>query len=203
MPAFPPTNQRAVTTPGTVYEVDGQAGWIYVCQVANDGTLGFLRIRSATPEAPEFTRDLPLFSRFLVATPSIGRALREGQFRKVGPKALHPDLAFKQATVLWPVATTHVSAFAADGTAFETTVDDPAIQDFEVMAVWDAIHHLPARLVADYGTEPAGWHVGGPMWRERRVHEEYARRFPNQARRQLPVGWIPAEPAPPSNPEKV
>jgi hypothetical protein len=55
-------------------------------------------------------------------------------------------------------------------------VEDPAIQDMELMAVWDAVEHIPARLTADFGTEEASWHVGGPIWRERRIKEEMAER---------------------------
>jgi len=64
--------------------------------------------------------------------------------------------------------------------------DDPEIQDFEVMAAWDAMAHIPGRLKADYGAEPADWHVGGPLWRYRQVRQEYARRFP-QPWHQLPI----------------
>jgi hypothetical protein len=70
---------------------------------------------------------------------------------------------------------------------WHTRNDDPEIQAFEVMAAWDAVHHLPARLKADYGQEVADWHVGGPLWRHRQVLEEFARRFPGQPGHQLPT----------------
>ena len=68
----------------------------------------------------------------------------------------------------------------SDGDAdYDTRVEDPAIQDMEIIASWDAEQHIPARRTADVGPEDAPWHVGGPVWRERRVKEDYARRFPD------------------------
>ena len=70
---------------------------------------------------------------------------------------------------------------------WHTRIDDPEIQNFEVMSVWDAEHHLPGRLKADFGEEEADWHVTGPVWRHRKVKLEYARRFPDQPGHQLPA----------------
>jgi hypothetical protein len=69
-------------------------------------------------------------------------------------------------------------------------VEDPVIQDMELMAVWDAVEHIPARLTADFGAEQADWHVGGPIWRQRRVKEEMAARF-DERWHQLPSDWVP------------
>jgi hypothetical protein len=63
----------------------------------------------------------------------------------------------------------------------------------ELMAVWDAEHHIPARLTADFGTEKADWHVGGPIRRERQIKEERARRFSDQPWHRLPADWVPTE----------
>jgi hypothetical protein len=73
-------------------------------------------------------------------------------------------------------------------------VDDPSIQDFEIMAVWDAEYHMPKRLTADFGVETPEWHVGGPIWRERRVKEEMARRHPDKPWHALSDDWVPTSP---------
>ena len=64
--------------------------------------------------------------------------------------------------------------------SYKTQIDDPAIQDCEIIAAWDAVYHIPARLTADFGAEPAAWHVGGPVWRQREVMKERERRFPRR-----------------------
>lgn len=58
------------------------------------------------------------------------------------------------------------------------------------MAVWDAEHHIPGRLTADFGFEPSEWHIGGPISRERKIKEEMARRYPDAPWHQLPAGWV-------------
>jgi hypothetical protein len=78
--------------------------------------------------------------------------------------------------VQWPIGTQDVTLWS-DGTPYRTKVHDPAIQDFEIMAAWDAEYHIPQRLTADFGAEEAAWHVGGRVWRQRRVREERALRF--------------------------
>jgi hypothetical protein len=78
--------------------------------------------------------------------------------------------------------------------AYDTRIEDPAIQKFERIAAWDAEHHLPARLKADFGVEVPAWHVGGPVWRERRVKEEFARRSPDRPEHRLPPDWVPTTP---------
>lgn len=173
--AFPTTNLRAVMKPGMVYAVDGQRGWIYVCQIGIDRTLGFINVRNPSPQAPVFDPGAALFSRFSVTYPSITRALRSGHFLKIGMSPLHPELATPQATVTWPPGD-DVSVLLGNGDVFKTRVDDPQVQGFECAAVWDAFYHLPARLEADFGVEPAEWHVGGPIWRQREVAAELKRR---------------------------
>ena len=90
-----------------------------------------------------------------------------------------------------PVGTLKVTVWEGAETIQETRVEDPAIQDVELMAAWDAQDQVPARLTADFGAEEPSWHVGGPIWRERKVKEELAKRFPEQARHQLPPEWVP------------
>jgi len=58
------------------------------------------------------------------------------------------------------------------------------------MAVWDAQHHVPKRLTADFGVEASEWHVGGPIWRERKVKEEMALRHPDKPWHSLPADWV-------------
>ena len=127
-----------------------------------------------------------------VAYPSITRALRAGQWRKLGRYELVDALRSPQRVVQWPVGTLNVTVWEGAGTAHETRVEDPAIQDLEVMAVWDAQYHIPARLTADFGAEEPEWHIGGPIWRERRVKEEMAKRFADQPWHQLPPDWVQA-----------
>lgn len=62
--------------------------------------------------------------------------------------------------------------------------------DYTSVALWDAENHIGARLAANFGEEEAPWHIGGPVWRERRVKEESARRFPDAPWHQLPPGRV-------------
>lgn len=55
------------------------------------------------------------------------------------------------------------------------------------MAVWDAAEHIPARLAAEFGEEKAERHIGGPIWRERRIKEERAARFADQRATNCPT----------------
>jgi hypothetical protein len=60
---------------------------------------------------------------------------------------------------------------------WHTRSDDPEIQNFEVASAWDAEHHIPQRLKADFEEEEADWHVSGRVWRHREVKLEYASAF--------------------------
>ncbi len=125
-----------------------------------------------------------------VVYPSITRALRSGAWLKLGRFELSDDLRKAWPMVQWPVGTLVVTV--SDGVReYDTRVENPAIQDMEVGAGWDAEHHIPARLTADFGQEVPAWYVGGPVWRERKVKEEYARRFPQAPWHQLPDDWVP------------
>ena len=122
----------------------------------------------------------------VVAYPSIRRALRSGRWKKLGRFPLHKELQNTRYSVQWPAGTLNVTVWAGGKPSHETRVEDPAIQNMEIIAAWDAEHHIPPRLTADFGEEAAAWHIGGPIWRERKVKEETARRFPDQPWHRLP-----------------
>ena len=124
---------------------------------------------------------------------SVDRAVRSGTWKKLGRFPLREPLNSPRAVVQWPVGTLSVVVWLGGVPKYETTVDDPAVQEMERMAVWDAEHHIPPRLKADFGAEEAEWHVGGPIWRERRIKEEYALRFPEASSHELPADWVPTD----------
>jgi hypothetical protein len=189
---------KASWVPGTLYAVDGGEGWVYYGQVsAPKGNIGFLRHRTSDVEKRSETVLMhPLMSRICIAWPSLGRALRAGRWHLLGRAPLHPDFAKPYGVALCPAGTNNVQAWLYEdrpgepGTVARTwhaRIDDPEIQNFEVMSVWDAEHHIAGRLKADFGEEEADWHVTGPVWRHRKVRLEYARRFPDQPGHQLPT----------------
>jgi hypothetical protein len=110
---------------------------------------------------------------------------------KAGRYELVEALRAPKRLVQWPEGTLIVTVWEGAKIVQETRVDDPGIQDLELMAVWDAQHHIPGRLAADFGAEESSWHIGGPIWRERKVKEEMAKRSPDQPWHQLPPDWVP------------
>jgi hypothetical protein len=186
----PDPKTKASFATGTLYSISGKDGWVYFAQVAPDRTLGFLRYRAADDADELGALTHPVMFRTTVFFGSVGRALREGVWRKLGRHAPRPELLHPFTCVQWAVGTLNTTVWNGGKPTHDTRVDDPAIQDLEVMAVWDAVAHIPDRLVADFGAEAADWHVGGPVWRERRVKEEFARRFPEARQHQLPADWI-------------
>jgi hypothetical protein len=132
----------------------------------------------------------PVMAVLGVVYPSITRALRAGRWQKLGRYELVEALCAPQSVVQWPVGTLMVTVWEGAYT-HETRVEDPAIQDLELVAAWDAEHHIPARLTADFGAEEPRWDVGGPIWRERKIKEEMAKRFPDQPSNRLPSDWVP------------
>ncbi len=176
---------------GTLYAVTDEAGWIYYGQVTAEKMVGFFRRRDR--EVADSTNIFvsKLMGVITVSYPSITRALRTGLWTKLGRFQLHTALLTPTPTVQWSVGTLDVSVWEGDGVARITRVEDPLIQNFELMAVWDAVDHIPARLSADFGEEEPEWHVGGPIWRERKVKEEMAKRFPDAPWHQLPADWVP------------
>ena len=182
-------SSRADLKSGTLYAVCGEAQWIYYGQVSTDKRVGFFHRRDRNVASPTDILSTPLMTVIGVGYPSITRALRSGTWSKIGRFEVNSALKEPWPVVQWPAGTlvVGVSGRHAD---YDTRVEDPAIQNMEVIASWDAEHHIPARLTADFGDEEGLWHIGGPVWRERRVKEEYARRFPDAPRHQLPPDWV-------------
>jgi hypothetical protein len=90
--------------------------------------------------------------------------------------------------VQWPVGTLEVTLWRG-GTIVKTTqVHDPAIQDLEIIAAYDAVFHVPSRLRADFTRAHDAWSAGGTVWRERRKKQELASRYPEH---RLPADWVP------------
>jgi len=187
----PDPKAKADMKPGTVYAVAGEGGWLYYGQVTPEKMVAFFRHRGREIDVPEAALSSPVLCVVDVAYPSITRALRAGIWMKLGRRPLGNGVAEPRLSVQWPVGTLTVTVWSGGEAKFDTHVDDPAIQNAELMAVWDAQHHIPARLTADFSPEEAAQHVGGPIWRERRVKEERARRFPDQPGHQLPLDWVP------------
>ena len=98
-------------------------------------------------------------------------------------------LAVRPRTVQWSARTTTVTVWDHEKPLYDTSAYDPEIQDLEIMAVWDAEEHIKDRLITDFGVEDPVWHVTGPIWRERRVREERARRSPDAPWAALPDDW--------------
>ena len=108
---------------------------------------------------------------------------------------VHPDFAKPYGVVQCPVFTNKVVVWLYQDQPdcpsvllkqWRTRIDDPEIQDFEVIAAWDAEYHVPRRLKADFAPEDADWDTIGPVWRYRKVRIERARRFPDKPHLQLP-----------------
>ncbi len=186
------SNPKARTDlkPGTLYALIGEGAWVYYGQITPDKSVGFFRRRDReVADVPDILSS-PVMAVVSVEYPSIGRALRAGRWTKLGRYALAEALRIVRPQVQWPVGTLTVTVWEGGVATRETRVEDPAIQDLEIMAAWDAEHHIPARLTADFGAEDADWHVGGPVCRERKVKEEMAIRFPDQLWHQLPPDWV-------------
>jgi hypothetical protein len=185
-PMFPAVSTaRASFTPGTLYAVDGGDGRAYYAQATPTMDFGFFRFRSRELLDSKTVLESTVMCRIGIDHSSVGRALRQGKWQNLGRAPLHESLLQPLIYVQWPVGTSEVTVWRIEvvqgkrsKTTHNTTVDDPTIQHLEIAASWDAICHLPERLKADYGREPAQWHIGGPIWRERKVAVEMARRHP-------------------------
>lgn len=171
---------RSDLKPGTLYALLGDGEWVYYGQVTPEKRVGFFRRRDRKVADISSILSSPVMAVVSVAYPSITRALRAGQWTKLGRFELVEALLSPRRVVQWPVGTLNVAVWEGADTIHETRVEDPSIQDLELMAVWDAQHHIAARLTADFGAEEPSWLVGGPIWRERRIKEEMAKRFPDQ-----------------------
>ena len=182
---------RADLKPGTLYALLGDGGWVYYGQITPEKSVGFFRRRDLELADVATILSSPVMAVISVGYPSITRALRSGQWTKLGRYDLVEALGAPTRIVQWPVGTLSVTVWEGAEPLHETRVEDPAIQDLERMSVWDAQHHIPARLTADFGVEEPSWHVGGPIWRERIIAEEMAKRSPDQPWHQLPPDWVP------------
>src|SRR5207237_6718752 len=181
---------RADLKPGTLYAVAGEGGWIYYGQVTAEKNVGFFRRRDREAAAADEVLTTPIIAVVTISYPSITRALRDGCWQKLGRFEVASELRAPWPLVQWPVGTLNVTVWLDGQPKYETRLDDPAIQQMERMAVWDAEHHIPARLTADFGQEVAEWHIGGPIFRERKIAEEIATRCPDQPWNQLPADWV-------------
>lgn len=182
---------RADMTAGTLYALMGDDGWVYYGQITPEKKVGFFRRRDRQDVAAEVVLAAPIMAVVSVAYPSITRAMRDGRWKKLGRLPLVDELGPPRPSVQWPGGTLMVTVWIGNGPDHDTRVEDPAIQDMELMAVWDAVEHIPARLTAEFGEEEAAWHVGGPIWRERRIQEEMAARSTDQPWHKLPPDWVP------------
>lgn len=186
---------KASWRPGTLYAVDGGEGWLYYGQVTWDEAIGFLKFRSSQLVDIENIQSFETMCRVSVSRPSVGRALRDGYWKNLGTRILHENWSKPFGLAQCPVFTNYITAslhqFSGNKKGavlrkWQTRIDDPEVQDFEVISSWDALFHMPMRLKADFGAESAPWHVIGPVRRFRKVREEYARRFPETPGHRLP-----------------
>lgn len=184
---------RVDMTAGALYAVAGNISWVYYGQVTPEKKIGFFLRRDREPVDPAIVLATPIMSVTTVNYPSITRAIRAGRWKKLGRFTTTEALIKPRPSVLWPVGTLIVTVCMADMPDHNTRVDDPTIQDMELMAVWDAEHNIPARLTADFGVEEAEWHVGGSVRRERQITEERAKRFTDQPQHRLPANWVPTD----------
>jgi len=181
---------------GTLYAIWGIADWIYYGQVAVDKSVAFFSRRDRKIVAGADVLASPIMSRVGVDFASVGRALRSGSWKKLGKYPLRNELGSLRPVVQWPVGTLDVTVWIGHVQSRLTRVEDPSIQSLEIIAAWDAVHHIPARLAVDYAPDEAMrtvanvWSIGGPIWRERRVKEELARRF-GKPGHELPADWVP------------
>lgn len=182
---------RADMSAGALYAVAGEAGWIYYGQVTPEKMVGFFRRRDRMPATANDVLAAPIMSVITVRHPSITRAMRIGLWKKLGRFPVVYGLLEPRPLVQWSVGTLTVTVCIGGAPGYDTRVEDPVIQEMELMSAWEADEHVPARLTADFGEEEAEWHVGGSIWRERRIKEEMAVRFADQPWHKLPDDWVP------------
>ena len=175
--------------PGTLYAV-AVDDFISYCQVAANQSLGFFRVRSNNIlEIKEILR-YPIMSRFGISRPSLGRALRDGYWIKFGKGNLKQELSEPVPTVQWPVGKLKVSVWLDGKIVKETSAFDPEIQSFEMVKAYDAIFHVPERLLVDYTKDSEEFESGGTVWRQRKLKEYFAYKYSTSPHHQLPDGWV-------------
>jgi len=132
-------------------------------------------------------------SRFGVLRPSVGAALRAGKWLYLGQQELRPELLEEPVVAQWPVGMLEVTLWKGNSVVGKTKVHDPAIQDLEIIAAYDAIYHVPNRLQADFTQHENAWAAGGSIRRERLKKQDLAARFPEAQWHQLLPDWVPVE----------
>lgn len=190
LPFEPSPKARANLRQGTIYAIDGGDSFIYYGQVASDKSIGFFKYRSSQISSVETITSSALMSRFSVNYQSIGMALRAGIWLTLGIYTLRNELSEQPLLVQWPVGTLDVNIWKDGSIIKSTKIHDPEIQNLEVIASYDAIYHAPERLRADYLSGVDSWTVGGPVWRERIMKEEMAKRHPEQSWHALLPDWV-------------
>ncbi len=152
-----------------VYAVSGQDGWIYWAQVKSELEIGFFRYRSKGHSEAEVVLTHEIMVELTLSIPSIGRALRSGAWKKIGVHPIGESLAEQRKKVHWSegddFATVH--SLGQEG-EYRTSIDDPEIQNLDIIAAWDAEFHIPSRLTAEFEQKPEKNRFGGPMWQMRR-----------------------------------
>jgi hypothetical protein len=184
---------------GTLYAIWGPADWIYYGQVGADKSVAFYFRRDRKIASSADVLASPIMSRMGIVYASVGQALRSGAWKKLGRYPLRDELGSARPVVQWPVGTLDVTVWVGPVQSRVTRVEDPSIQNLEIIAGWDAVYHVPPRLAVDYAPDEAihtvanAWAVGGPIWRERRVKEEQARRS-DKPYHAFPADWVPTGP---------
>ena len=184
---------RADMQVGTLYAISGVRNHIYYGQVTADKSIGFFRRRDEYLAHSEDIFSSSIMSVVTVAYPSITRALRTGVWKKLGRFELVSQLSRVPGRVHWPVGTLLVTVCGDDDSEYETSVDDPSIQDLELMTVWDAEHHIPSRLEADFEQNSESWKTGGTVLQKRLQIQESAKQFPDKPWLALPENWVTAK----------
>lgn len=165
--------QRANLGLGYVYAITGSDGMTYAGQIATQNMVGFFRWRGALPEV-NAALECPLMFRCGVSRDSVGRALRAGVWKSLGLRDLHAELRKEPVLVQWPTFSSHAKLWQGEQIVGITPIDDPAIQQLEVIAAWHAQHHIPHRLTAEYHNDDSAW-----SWRGRVVDVRRQRSLPD------------------------
>jgi hypothetical protein len=131
--------------PGTLYAIAGEEGWFYYRRVAADKAIEFFRRRDRQVAVVDDIIIEPVMAVVTVTHPSIGRALRSGFWKKLGRTPLPKSVA-PRMVVQWPAGTLKVSVWRGDVLSHETMVHDPAIQEMEIIAGWDAEYKIDGGL---------------------------------------------------------
>lgn len=152
---------RAKLKSGYLYAVRGADNLLYVGQVAGQNMVGFLRWRGEVADVDAAFKSTLMF-RCGVFRDSIGRALRSCAWTVVGYRELHPQLQDDPILVQWPNFSTQAWLWRGAHAFGHTTIDDPSIQQLEVIGAWDAEYHIAQRLPAEFNDDELGW-----QWRGR------------------------------------